>query len=272
MSASLTPMSSRRRDFVEHERRADGFDRRLALRLAERRPVDVGLARIDALIHQPARELLEPAIDLAIDERLGHRKRHPCRQLLQHVGAHLAFGRLARFALEILAHAGAQRVERRRTRPCPSRTRRRAPAPRACGCRARSRCSRRRCRPARARSSRRESAAGTTSRRRSPARAARRRTPAGWRRRRFRPARARAWSSRRPGLPCRSPGARYRPPRCGPSPTTPSSTGSKRAGALAQLLERLIDGGVVDRHRRATHFDVAEVARIEGRQRCRIPP
>ena len=58
------------RHLVEHQRAADRFGRRLALPLAELLPVDVGLHRVDLLIDQPPHELLDPAIDLALEQRL----------------------------------------------------------------------------------------------------------------------------------------------------------------------------------------------------------
>ena len=54
-------------NLIQHERRRHRFARRLALRVAERRPVDVRLARIDPLVGEPVREILDASIDLAID-------------------------------------------------------------------------------------------------------------------------------------------------------------------------------------------------------------
>src|SRR2546430_13252681 len=63
--------------------RSGRFDGRLALAFAERLPVDAGLPRIDALVHHPPREILEPAIELAVDERRRELVRNPLRELLQ---------------------------------------------------------------------------------------------------------------------------------------------------------------------------------------------
>ncbi len=90
----------------------DRFGRRLALSVAEALPVDVRRARIDLLIHQAAREVLEPPIDLAIDERRRRRERQARRQLLQHVVTHLMIRRVRRLVLEIGADPGAKRLER----------------------------------------------------------------------------------------------------------------------------------------------------------------
>src|SRR5688572_20993499 len=97
--------------FVESERAGDGFARRLALALAERVPVDAGLAGIDLLLHEPAREVLDAAVDLALDERGGRVERHAGSELLHEPGAHLALGAVTRFVLEILPHARAQSLE-----------------------------------------------------------------------------------------------------------------------------------------------------------------
>ena len=70
------------RDLVEHDRAGDRFARGVALALAERLPVDAGLPRVDVLVDQPAREVLEAAIDLALDERGRHLERHPRGELL----------------------------------------------------------------------------------------------------------------------------------------------------------------------------------------------
>ena len=41
---------------------------RLPLSFAELAPVDAGLTRVNVLLHQLAGELLEPSIDLALDQ------------------------------------------------------------------------------------------------------------------------------------------------------------------------------------------------------------
>jgi hypothetical protein len=101
------------------------------LALPERRPVDVGLARIDPLVHQPAGEVLHPAVDLAVDERGRHRERHALGQLLQQVVAQLPLRGLGGLGLEIGPDARVAAPRATRTRPDPWRTRRRGPAPRA---------------------------------------------------------------------------------------------------------------------------------------------
>src|SRR5713101_6445868 len=57
------------RHFVEINRARHRLLRHLALALAEGLPVDAGLTRVDVLLHQSAREILEPTIELAFDER-----------------------------------------------------------------------------------------------------------------------------------------------------------------------------------------------------------
>src|ERR1043166_1638467 len=55
---------------VEPQRAFHRLGRRVALPLAEFLPVDVGLHRIDLLLDQPPHELLDAAIDLALEQRL----------------------------------------------------------------------------------------------------------------------------------------------------------------------------------------------------------
>ncbi len=68
-------MCSRRATSSSTSAPRDRFGRGLALALAELLPVDVGLHRVDLLIDQPADELLDAAIDLAIEQRLPARRR-----------------------------------------------------------------------------------------------------------------------------------------------------------------------------------------------------
>ena len=76
-------------------------------------PVDAGLARIDALLDQPADELLGPPLDLALDQRVGHVERDPRGQLPQQVVAHLALGGALGLAPADPARTrGPQRLER----------------------------------------------------------------------------------------------------------------------------------------------------------------
>ena len=91
------------RHLVEHERAADRFGRRVALLLAELFPVDVGLHRIDLLIDQPPDELLDPPIDLAIEQRRRHVEGDARGELLQQFAAHLALRLVRRLVLEVLA-------------------------------------------------------------------------------------------------------------------------------------------------------------------------
>ena len=116
------------RDLVEHQRARHRLARGVALALAERRPVDARLARVDVLLHQPPRELLEPAVDFALDQRRRHLERHARGELLHQLAAHLALGVVPRLVLEVVPHARAQRLERLELARDPSRTRRRAPA------------------------------------------------------------------------------------------------------------------------------------------------
>ena len=71
-----------------------------------------GLARVDVLIHQPARELFEPAIDLALESEAGTSNGTRAASCFISSRAHVALGRVPRLVLEILPHARAQRVER----------------------------------------------------------------------------------------------------------------------------------------------------------------
>ena len=70
------------------------------------------LHRVDLLIDQAPDELLDPAIDLAIEKRLRHVELDARGQLLHQVAAHFALGFVFRLVLQILAHALPQRVER----------------------------------------------------------------------------------------------------------------------------------------------------------------
>ena len=104
--------------------------RHLALALAERVPVDARLPRVDVLIDQPARELLEPPVDLALDERGRHLEGHAAPPAASSARrAPRARPRAGPRARDPRARARAAR-RASRTRPGPSRTRRRAPAAR----------------------------------------------------------------------------------------------------------------------------------------------
>ena len=61
-----------------------------------------GLHRIDALLHQPAHELLEPPIDFLLDQHVG-RRLHAAGQLLQQVVPHLVVGLVLGLVLQVLA-------------------------------------------------------------------------------------------------------------------------------------------------------------------------
>ena len=58
------------------------------------------------------REIFDPAVEFALDERRRRLEWHARRELLHQIGAKLPLGRMPRFMLQVLAHADAQRVER----------------------------------------------------------------------------------------------------------------------------------------------------------------
>ena len=69
------------------------------------------LHRIDLLIHQPADELLHPAIDLAVEQRCRHVEGDSRGQLFEQLAAHFTLGLVPGLVLEIALDARAQRVE-----------------------------------------------------------------------------------------------------------------------------------------------------------------
>ena len=86
--------------------------RGLALTLPERAPVDARLVRVDLLVEQPVRELLDAPIELAFDQRGRQLERHPRRERLHQLRAHVPVRGVSRFVRQIVAHPRAQRVER----------------------------------------------------------------------------------------------------------------------------------------------------------------
>ena len=132
-SASLTVMFSRRATSSSTSALLTASAAASPLLVAELFPVDVRPHRVHLLLDQAADELLDAAVDLALQQRRRHIDAHARGQLLQQLAAHLALVLVHRLVLEIGAHALAER--RRGSRSCrgPSRTRRRARARRACG-------------------------------------------------------------------------------------------------------------------------------------------
>ena len=99
------------RDVVDHERAPDGVRRCVPLPEPELAPVDLDLHRVDPLFDQPADELLQPAVHFLLDQHVG-RGGHPRRELLDELVPHRVLGLLLGAALQFLADAIAQRLER----------------------------------------------------------------------------------------------------------------------------------------------------------------
>ena len=64
-------------------------------------PVHVGARRVDLLLDEPAHELLDAAVDLAVDERARHVEGHPRGELAQQIAAGFAFGFVPGLVLEV---------------------------------------------------------------------------------------------------------------------------------------------------------------------------
>ena len=113
-SSSVTAICSRRATSSSTSAGPTASAAGVALALAELVPVDVGLPRIDLLLHQAARELLEPAVDLALDQRARARangtRAASCFSTVAR--APRARPRAAASCSRSCAHARAQRVER----------------------------------------------------------------------------------------------------------------------------------------------------------------
>ncbi len=112
ISCSVTTRPSRRAIASSTSALATDGPRRLPLRLPELGPVDAGLPRVHILLHKLTGELLEPPIDLALDERDGELERDALRELLQHLAAKLSRDVLLGLGLQIGANAVAQRGDR----------------------------------------------------------------------------------------------------------------------------------------------------------------
>src|SRR3954467_11533083 len=55
-------------DLIQDQGTTNRLARHVPLAFAERAPIDTGFARVDVLLHQPPGEVLEPAVDLPLDE------------------------------------------------------------------------------------------------------------------------------------------------------------------------------------------------------------
>ena len=237
----------------------------VALGRPELVPVDAGLPRIDLLLDQPPRELLDPAVQLVLHQHARAPRTAPaCASCASRSRAHLAVGLVRRLVLEVLPHARAQRrqrvevaevlrelvVQRRHDALLDGLQRHRVLAPRRP--------------PSPARRSRPGSDRERRRRARPRARPGARRTPAGSPRAQL-DRHVLVRLGRRRASRAVSTCASRSTVRPVVAASGRPSTGSKRAARWRSRSSVAVHGRLLDRHRRLAQRDAAVVARIERR-------